>query len=467
MTEENLEFQGSSNHIKGHDEIHEKHKSKEFKSNKYLLVRYGKMNLLGYFPHKLGEIPYDATHVIANTDRGMELAEIVKTVLNHKKGSLTISLEQIEAYCKTTDENYPLNRQGRIIRLASQQDINDQLHLDTNARNEMKFCQELVNKNNLDMKLVDAEHLFGGERIIFYFLADGRVDFRELVKQLASQYQTRIEMRQVGSRDEAKLVADFETCGRECCCKTFLKVLAPVNMRMAKLQKATLDPSKISGRCGRLKCCMRYEDEVYTIFNKQMPKRNSCVKIADGYGAVIDCKVITQTVTVRLSNGPMVEVHINDILERNYKPNEEEQQKALAEENERNEKFRKRAEKRQAAEERSLRQKAEIDNRHSDNETRQQDQQNQENFLAEVQDVDLADNNKTEENPVAKKRKRRRRKPHHKNEQAQESSTDNTRATEPAPEKKPDEKKDRRPRRRRRTGKPNNNENNNAKPENN
>ena len=132
-------------------------------------------------------------------------------------------------------------------------------------------------------------------------MADGRVDFRDLVRELAHQYQTRIEMRQVGARDEARLIADFETCGRECCCKNFLKVLAPVNMRMAKVQKATLDPSKISGRCGRLKCCLRYEDVVYQELARRLPPTNTVVMTADGEGVVIESQIITQLVKVRLT----------------------------------------------------------------------------------------------------------------------------------------------------------------------
>ncbi len=123
------------------------------------------------------------------------------------------------------------------------------------------------------MKIVDAEHVFGGERIIFYFMSDGRVDFRELVKRIAQEYQTRIEMRQIGSRDEAKLLGDLESCGQQCCCQRFLKLLKPVNMRMAKMQKATLDPAKISGFCGRLKCCLRYEDETYTELKRKIAKK--------------------------------------------------------------------------------------------------------------------------------------------------------------------------------------------------
>ena len=116
------------------------------------------------------------------------------------------------------------------------------------------------------MELVDVEHLFGGERIVFYFLAEKRVDFRELVKDLAREYQTRIEMRQIGVRDEAKLLADYGDCGKPVCCNTHMVTMPPVSMRMAKLQKSTLDPSKISGRCGRLKCCLRFEQDVYEEF---------------------------------------------------------------------------------------------------------------------------------------------------------------------------------------------------------
>ena len=131
------------------------------------------------------------------------------------------------------------------------------------AHREMETCEQYVRKLNLSMQLVEVEHLFGGERVVVYYLAESRVDFRELVKLLASEFQTRIEMRQIGVRDEAKLLADYGDCGLPCCCNTHLVVMPPVSMRMAKLQKATLDPNKISGRCGRLKCCLRYEYDAY------------------------------------------------------------------------------------------------------------------------------------------------------------------------------------------------------------
>jgi cell fate regulator YaaT (PSP1 superfamily) len=165
----------------------------------------------------------------------------------------------------------------------------------------------------LPMKIVDAEHVFGGERIIFYFMSDGRVDFRELVKKIAQEYQTRIEMRQIGSRDEAKLLGDVESCGQQCCCQRFLKHLKPVNMRMAKMQKATLDPAKISGYCGRLKCCLRYEDKTYVELKRQLPKKNTRVKTQQGIGKIVDAQILTQLVMVEYEGGDRGVVGLEEI----------------------------------------------------------------------------------------------------------------------------------------------------------
>ena len=290
------------------------------KYRKHLLCRYGKMANLGYFSHDLEDFPDRASHVIVNTERGLEIAQIVAHETCHKKGNFQVRESQMNKYMKDSCDNFPLDRKGEIVRVASEQDIREQQHLDEGIAKELSFCEDLVKKLNLDMTLIDAERLFGGERIIFYFMADGRVDFRQLVKDLAQQYQTRIEMRQVGARDEARLVADFETCGRECCCKSFLKVLYPVNMRMAKLQKATLDPSKISGRCGRLKCCLRFEDEVYQEHKKKLPKKNSTVLTPEGYGKVVDAQVLTLLVKVYLAEGKMIALPVDEILEFNYVP---------------------------------------------------------------------------------------------------------------------------------------------------
>ncbi len=293
------------------------------KKQKLLLVKYGKMGQIGLFYNNIKEFPSDTSHVIVSTERGLELGEILMPQSVHKEGQCRIKIEKVDQFCAASDNNYPLHRDGKVVRIATDLDKNEQRHLDMNIRHIIDQCRSFIDQDNLEMKLVDAEHLFGGDRIIFYFMAEGRVDFRQLVKQLAQHFQTRIEMRQIGARDEARLVADFETCGRECCCKNFLKVLKPVNMRMAKLQKATLDPSKISGRCGRLKCCLRYEDEVYNELYKKLPHKGECVLVEDGHGEVIDCQTITQLVRIRLANGKQVAVHVEDILKFNYTPTPE------------------------------------------------------------------------------------------------------------------------------------------------
>lgn len=290
-----------------------------------ILIRYGKMGFVGQFRHSEREIPAGITHVVVKTERGMEIGEIISPFC-HRRGFCTIPSEQIDSYYKANGPNYPISTHGTVVRFASDMDLNDQYHLNANIKDKLRSCKQLLEEMDLPMKLVDAEHLFGGERMIFYFMADGRVDFRDLVKELAHQFQTRIEMRQVGARDEARLVADFETCGRECCCKNFLKVLQPINMRMAKLQKATLDPSKISGRCGRLKCCLRYEDQVYTELHKKLPRKNTRVLTEDGAGIVIDTQVLTQLIKIRLEKSERIVAISNDeIIKRNYKDDAEEE----------------------------------------------------------------------------------------------------------------------------------------------
>jgi hypothetical protein len=177
----------------------------------------------------------------------------------------------------------------------------------------MEFCRKIVRDMGLPMKVIEADHIFGGERIVFYFMSETRVDLRELVKKVAHEYQTRIEMRQIGSRDEAQLLGDYETCGQECCCKKFLKALKPVNMRMAKMQKATLDPSKISGYCGRLKCCLRYEDETYTELKRRLPRKNTRVRSQHGDGRVIDSQILTQLIMVEFDDGRRIAVPLEEL----------------------------------------------------------------------------------------------------------------------------------------------------------
>ena len=170
------------------------------------------------------------------------------------------------------------------------------------------------------MKLASVEHLYGTKKIIFYYLANGRIDFRELVKDLAKEYQARIEMKQIGVRDEARLLADYEHCGRELCCRSYLKNLEPVTMKMAKNQKATLDPSKISGRCGRLMCCLRYEDRVYEELKNSLPKKGSVVKTIKGTGEVVNYDVLQQQVVIETENRSRQTVSVGEIIDKVREP---------------------------------------------------------------------------------------------------------------------------------------------------
>src|SRR5262245_6443296 len=210
------------------------------------------MRLLGEFEPNPPEMIYArGQNVIVRTERGLELGEVLCEATRAAVGYLSEPTR------------------GQIGRPLHNEDLLERERIREKTEIEFRRCGEFIRERRLQMDLVDVEHLFGGERIIFYFLAEKRVDFRELVKDLAREYRTRIEMRQIGVRDEAKLLADYGDCGKPVCCNTHMAVMPPVSMRMAKLQKSTLDPSKISGRCGRLKCCLRFEHDVYEEFQKE------------------------------------------------------------------------------------------------------------------------------------------------------------------------------------------------------
>jgi len=288
-------------------------KTKQSKNKKYMLVRYGRMNLLGWFKHNEINIPQMPARVVVKTEKGLELGYLVGQCGCYRAGQFKLNRAQVKKYFENSDVDFSEEVTGSFIRYATADDLSEEKHLEKIAEEKIRHCKQFIRELDLPMKIVDAEHIFGGERIIFYFMADCRVDFRALVKKLSQEYQTRIEMRQIGSRDEAKMLGDMESCGQPCCCKRFLKVLKPVNMRMAKMQKATLDPSKISGYCGRLKCCLRYEDESYTELKKRLPRKNTIVKTKYGQGRVVDTQILTQLVVVEFENGEKSAVGIEEI----------------------------------------------------------------------------------------------------------------------------------------------------------
>ena len=214
-------------------------------------------------------------------------------------------LEAGDVLGEATDEaiaNLKDPGEGQILRGMTHEDAHELTRIHEQEQHEFEVCLQCIAKLRLEMQLVDVEHIFGGERIVVYYLADGRVDFRELVKMLAGEFQTRIEMRQIGVRDEAKLMADYGDCGKPVCCNTHLAEMPPVSMKMAKLQKATLDPTKISGRCGRLKCCLRYEYPTYEGVQKELPPVGSPVDTPDGRGRVVGHEILAGQVVVETAD---------------------------------------------------------------------------------------------------------------------------------------------------------------------
>ena len=288
-------------------------KPKGPKNIKVMLVSYGRMGTMGWFEHNEPHIPKLNTKVVIKTERGLELGEVVG-VHNYRSGTFRSTPEQVEAYYGNPGPASPVGPGGTFVRFATHEDIREQEHLVKSEVEEIECCEKYIKEFGLPMRIVEAEHLFGGERIVYYFTSEGRVDFRDLVKTLAREYQTRIELRQIGARDEAKLVSDYETCGQQCCCSRYLKILEPVNMRMAKLQKATLDPSKISGHCGRLKCCLRYEDQTYMELKDKLPHRNAMVRTPKGLGRVVDVQILTQLVVVQDAVGDRQAWPVSELL---------------------------------------------------------------------------------------------------------------------------------------------------------
>ena len=192
----------------------------------------------------------------------------------------------------------------KLIRVATKEDMHRVAENEIKAKNAFTLCEKKIAERGLEMKLVDVEYTFDNSKILFYFTADGRVDFRELVKDLAGMFRTRIELRQIGVRDEAKMIGGLGICGRPFCCGSFLGGFQPVSIKMAKEQGLSLNPVKISGTCGRLMCCLKYEQEAYLDLLRTTPKVNAIVSTPDGKGVVIDQNLLTGKLTVRLDKNP-------------------------------------------------------------------------------------------------------------------------------------------------------------------
>lgn len=251
------------------------------------------VTVIGVRFKKAGKIYYfDPDHI--DTDNAEYV--IVETARGVEFGSLVINKREIP----DEDVIAPLKK---ALRVATEDDI--RVHEENQLKKKKAFevCVEKIKDHELEMKLIDVEYTFDNNKVIFYFTSDGRVDFRELVKDLASVFRTRIELRQIGVRDEAKMINGIGSCGRRLCCANWLGDFEPVSIKMAKDQNLSLNPTKISGICGRLMCCLKYEHEVYLDLKKGMPHDGETVKTPDGKAVVINTQTIREQVRVRLITG--------------------------------------------------------------------------------------------------------------------------------------------------------------------
>ena len=243
-------------------------------------VRFKNMGKVYYFDPNSEKFSAD-DHVVVETARGVECGEVAMANRDVADDSIVQPLK-------------------KVIRKATKDDLRRVAENELKAKNAFTQCEKKIAERGLEMKLVDVEYTFDNSKILFYFTADGRVDFRELVKDLAGMFRTRIELRQIGVRDEAKMIGGLGICGRPFCCSKFLNDFQPVSTKMAKIQSMSLNPSKISGSCGRLMCCLRYEQEAYEELVKNVPKQGAFVETPTGYGIVTQVNLLRQLVKVKL-----------------------------------------------------------------------------------------------------------------------------------------------------------------------
>ena len=241
-------------------------------------------------------------HVIVETARGIEYGSVVENI-------------------KEVDEENVIMPLQPVIRVATAEDDKKAQSNREKEKKAFKICKEKIKKHGLEMKLINTEYTFDNNKVLFYFTADGRIDFRELVKDLASVFKTRIELRQVGVRDETKMLGGIGICGRPLCCNTYLSEFIPVSIKMAKEQNLSLNPTKISGICGRLMCCLKNEQEAYEYLNSNLPNVGEKVKTFDGFkGEVLSVNVLRQKVKIVIEQNDEREVKEYSVNELKFKP---------------------------------------------------------------------------------------------------------------------------------------------------
>jgi cell fate regulator YaaT (PSP1 superfamily) len=287
-----------------------------------MVIRFGVMKMVGEFPYSGTAKPGCGSKLVIKTHRGTELGEMLTSTCPNSGCSKSVSRKEMLQYISNSGgRDYPFTTEGRVLRIAEQDDLTRQQELEQSKHGLRLTAKAAAERIGLKVKIVDAEPILGGETLTFYYLSEERIDLGDLLNELRRDFRQHVELRHVGARDEARISADYERCGQYCCCKNFLKVLKPISMKSAKTQKATLDPLKISGRCGRLMCCLRYEDQTYEDLKKNLPRKKSRVGTPEGDGTVIDSQILTQLVLVRLdsvaSDGKTLEmaVPVEDLSE--------------------------------------------------------------------------------------------------------------------------------------------------------
>ena len=249
-------------------------------------VRFKRLGKIYFFDPKWLEVQ-KGEYIIVETTQGEDIAEVIIP-------GRMIDEEKL---------NTPLKK---VLRLASSKDLKHAEDLKKKEKEAFEYCNKKIKEYKLDMTLTDVEYKFDNSKILFSFTSDGRVDFRELVKDLAATYKTRIELRQIGVRDEVKRIGGNGVCGRELCCCSFLGDFETVSIKMAKEQNLSLNPTKISGNCGRLMCCLKYEQEVYEEKMKKLPKVGAIVKIEEGEGTVVGLEVLKEAIKVQIKKDDVV-----------------------------------------------------------------------------------------------------------------------------------------------------------------
>jgi cell fate regulator YaaT (PSP1 superfamily) len=290
----------------------------ELKAPSSIVVRFGAMRMIGEFPYRGEAKPGCGSKLVVRTHRGTELGEMLTTTCGNGGCGKSVSRDQVRSYIEASGgKDYPFHADGEVLRVATMDDLAawERISMDWGART--LAAKQAAIALGIHVRLVQIEPILGDEQVFVWVhpTVEGEIDLAPMKSALAPAIGRAAHWQVIGARDEARLVADREKCGQSVCCSTFLKVLKPVSIKHAKVQGHTLDPLKISGRCGRLMCCLRYEDQTYAELAAKLPKRGTVVGTAEGVGSVVETRTLVQLVLVRLhASGQDIAVAVEELV---------------------------------------------------------------------------------------------------------------------------------------------------------